>query len=523
MTPMDYLIPLLALVAGAIGGAWFWGGRQAKAASRELEEAQRLAEQERARAHEEADRIRKDAEAEREASQAENEKRFERELGRRRSEIDRTEGRLRKREEQLERSEEKIQKKLDEATKREEEVAAKLRRIEEQETRGEELQRELVRRAETVAGMSAEQARKLLLENLENEVRQDAAALVHRAEQEAKEQAEKKARQVITLAVQRLASDHVSETTVSVVTLPSDDMKGRIIGREGRNIRTLEQLTGVNFIIDDTPEAVVLSCFDPMRREIARLVLEALMADGRIHPARIEELVEKTERNVLDAAREAAEKACLELGLHDLHPELVKLMGRLKYRTSYGQNILAHSTECGHIAEIIASELGLDARLAKRATFLHDIGKAVSHEVEGTHAAIGASLAKKYRERPEVVHAIEAHHYEVEPRTLTAIIVVAADAISASRPGARRESLESYIKRLESLEAIASGFDGVEKSYALQAGRELRIIVQPDKLGDQECSLLARDISKKIEQELQYPGQIKVTVLREVRKTEYAR
>ena len=308
-----------------------------------------------------------------------------------------------------------------------------------------------------------------------------------------------------------------------MVTLPSDDMKGRIIGREGRNIRTLEQLTGVNFIIDDTPEAVVLSCFDPMRREIARLVLEALMADGRIHPARIEELVEKTERNVLDAAREAAEKACIELGLHDLHPELVKLMGRLKYRTSYGQNILAHCTECGHIAEIIASELGLDARLAKRATFLHDIGKAVSHEVEGTHAAIGAALAKKYRERPEVVHAIEAHHYEVEPRTLTAIIVVAADAISASRPGARRESLESYIKRLESLEAIASGFDGVEKSYALQAGRELRIIVQPDKLGDHECSLLARDISKKIEQELQYPGQIKVTVLREVRKTEYAR
>ncbi len=513
---------VVGLVVGALG-AWILAARKAAGEKVDIDQARAEAERILDEAKKEADSIKDRTAAAEAQALAEVEKRAEKDFSRRRSEIDRTEGRLRKREEQLEKTEEKLQRKLEGATAKEEAADAKVAELERERERLSEARAEVARKAEAVSGMTAEQAKKMLLEALEDEVQQESAAIVRRVESETKEQSEKKARQIITLAIQRLASDHVSETTVSVVALPSDDIKGRIIGREGRNIRTLEQLTGVNLIVDDTPEAVVLSSFDPMRREIARRVLEALIHDGRIHPGRIEELVEKTERQVGESAREAAESACIELGLNDLHPELIKLMGRLKFRTSYGQNVLAHSVECSHIAEIISSELGLDARLAKRATFLHDIGKAVSHEMEGTHAAIGASLAKKYRERPEVIHAIEAHHYEVEPRTLTAIIVVAADAISAARPGARRESLESYIKRLESLEAIANGFEGVEKSYAIQAGREVRIIVEPDRLDDNGCALLARNVTKKIESDLQYPGQIKVTVLREVRKTEYAR
>jgi ribonuclease Y len=448
---------------------------------------------------------------------------LEKDLARRREEVDRIEARAKKREEQIERREEGITRREEGADKKEKRIDELIKKREETLAEAEKVRLSLVKRAEEIAGMSPEEAKKLLLQELEKDVRQDAAALVRRMEQETKETADKKARQIITLAIQKAATEHVSETTVSVVNLPSDEMKGRIIGREGRNIRTLEQLTGVNFIVDDTPEAIVLSCFDPMRREIARIVLEKLMADGRIHPSRIEELVEKTEKQVLDSAREAGEAACLELRVYDIHPELVKLMGRMKYRTSYGQNVLQHSVEVARIAEVIASELGLDSQLAKRAAFLHDIGKAVSYEMEGTHAAVGAGLAKKHRERPEVVHAIEAHHFEVEPRTLTAMLVITADSISASRPGARRESLESYVKRLEQLETICNGFTGVEKAYAVQAGREVRVIVQPDKLNDNECALLARDVTKKIEGEVQYPGQIKVTVLRETRNVEFAR
>jgi len=459
------------------------------------------------------------------AKEEEKEKRekLDKELGRRRSEVDRTEIRLKKREEQFDKRDEQTLKREDAIAEKDQRAEAAAQKIEAELAEIEARRLDLVRRCEEVSGLTQEDGKKLLLAELEQEVRQESGALIRRMEQETKETAEKKARQLITLAIQKVASDHVSETTVSVFHLPSEEMKGRIIGREGRNIRALEQATGVNIIVDDTPEAVVLSCFDPMRREIARRVLEKLISDGRIHPSRIEEIVEKTEKQVLEETREAGEAACVDLHIYDIHPELVKLMGRLKYRTSYGQNILHHSIECARIAEVLASELGLDAKLAKRATFLHDIGKAVSYEMEGTHAAIGAGLAKKHRERPEVVHAIEAHHFEVEPRTLTAMLVIASDSISASRPGARRESLESYIKRLEQLETLCKGFAGVEKAFAVQAGREVRIIVQPDKLNDDQCALLARDVTKKIEGEMQYPGQIKVTVLRETRNVEFAR
>lgn len=519
---MEIIVGIVCLVAGVAGGL-FLGARKGKESRIDLDQVRSEAEQLTADANRKADEILKAAEVEADKRIIEREKKFERDLGKRRSEIDRTESRLRKREEQIEKQEEKLQQKIDSASEKEQRVQHRLTQIEEQEVKLSELQEQFRQRAEAVAGMSADDARKLLLENLESELRTESAAVVRRIEAETREVAEKKSRQILTLAMQRVASDHVSETTVSVLQLPNEEMKGRIIGREGRNIRALEQATGVNIIVDDTPEAVVLSCFDPMRREVARQVIEQLMADGRIHPARIEELVEKTDRRVNEIAREAAEQACLELGINDLHPELIKLMGRLKFRTSYGQNVLRHSVECAHIAEIISSEIGLDARLCKRATFLHDLGKAVSHEMEGTHASIGAQLAKKYRERPEVIHAIEAHHFEVEPRTLTAMVVVTADAVSAARPGARRESLESYIKRLESLEAIANSFEGVSRSFAIQAGREVRIMVEPDRLNDDDCALLAREVTKRIESELQYPGQIKVTVLREVRKTEFAR
>lgn len=477
----------------------------------------------RADAEKEAVEILRKAELEATKESEDRREKLEKDLTRRREEAERTDARLKKREEQSDRRDEQISRReeaLDKKDKRAEEL---IRKREEALAEVSKHHQTLVARLEEISGMSLEDARKLLLSELEKDLRQDSAALVRRFEQETKDIADKKARQLITLAIQKVATDHVSETTVSVINLPSDEMKGRIIGREGRNIRALEQATGVNIIVDDTPEAIVLSCFDPMRREIARLVIEKLLADGRIHPSRIEEIVEKTEKQVLDSAREAGEAACVELRIYDIHPELVKLMGRLKYRTSYGQNVLQHSIECARISEVLASELGLDAALAKRATFLHDIGKAVSYEMEGPHAAIGATLAKKHRERPEVIHAIEAHHFEVEPRTLTAMLVITADSISASRPGARRESLESYVKRLEQIEGICNGFPGVEKSYAVQAGREVRIIVQPEKLNDNECALLARDVSKKIEGEVQYPGQIKVTVLRETRNVDYAR
>jgi ribonucrease Y len=376
---------------------------------------------------------------------------------------------------------------------------------------------------ERLAGMTTEEARATLMKTVEEDTRHEAAKLIRDIEQQAKEEADKKARNIISLAIQRTAADHVAEATVSVVALPQDEMKGRIIGREGRNIRQFETITGVNVIIDDTPEAVILSSFDPVRREVARLTLEKLIQDGRIHPARIEEMFEKSQGEVDAIVREAGEQATLDSDVHGVHAELVKTMGRLKYRTSYGQNVLLHSLEVAHLAGVMAAELGADVRLAKRAGFLHDLGKAVDHEVEGPHAVIGADLAKRFGENEAVLHAIEAHHGDVEPHTVEAVLVQAADAISAARPGARRETLESYVKRLEKLEAIAEAFDGVEKTFAMQAGREIRIMVKPDEIGDGESVTLARDIAHKIEEELQYPGQIKVTVIRESRAVDYAK
>lgn len=523
---MELALTVAGLVVGAIAGsagAYWVRGVKGKKAELEVESERLKIEALRKDAEKEALEIQRRAEEKASKLVEERRRKLDQELGKQRSEIDRTESRLKKREEKLDRREETILTREEGLEQKEKRADALLQKREEDLQDLENRRQELVRLSEKVAGMTREEGKKLLLRELEKDVRADAAQLVHRVEQEVKETCEKKARQLVTLAIQKVATDQVSETTVSVINLPSEEMKGRIIGREGRNIRALEQATGVNIIVDDTPEAVVLSCFDPMRREIARRVLEKLLADGRIHPTRIEEIVDKTEKQVLDEAREAGEAACLDLQIYDIHPELVKLMGRLKYRTSYGQNILAHSVECARISEVIASELGLDAKLAKRATFLHDIGKAVSYEMEGPHAEIGANLAKKHRERPEIVHAIEAHHFEVEPRTLTAMLVIASDSISASRPGARRESLESYIKRLEQLETLCKEFPGVEKAFAVQAGREVRIVVQPEKIDDAECSLLAREVTKKIEGELQYPGQIKVTVLRETRNVEYAR
>jgi ribonucrease Y len=379
------------------------------------------------------------------------------------------------------------------------------------------------RRLEQVAAMTATEAKAMLVKQIEEEAKRDAMALVRDLEQHAREEADRRARKIVTLAIQRVASEQTSESTVAVLPLPSDDMKGRIIGREGRNIRAYEAVTGVNLIIDDTPEAVLLSCFDPVRREVGRLTLEKLVSDGRIHPARIEETYERARGEVETEVRRAGEDACLEVGITDLHPELVRVLGRLKYRTSYGQNVLRHLVETAHLAGIMASELGLDVRLAKRCGFLHDIGKALTHEVEGSHAVIGAELARRLKERADVVHAIEAHHGEIEPRTVEAIICQAADAISGSRPGARRETLESYVKRLERLEEIAASYKGVDKVFAMQAGREVRIMVKPEDVDDVAAQVLARDVAKRVEHELQYPGQIRITVVREVRSVEFAK
>ncbi|MDI6799261.1 MAG: ribonuclease Y [Actinomycetota bacterium] len=374
-----------------------------------------------------------------------------------------------------------------------------------------------------VAKMTVVEAKDLLLKKVEDEARHDMAVLVKTIENEAREESSKRARNIVSLAIQRCAAEHVAETTVSTVALPSDEMKGRIIGREGRNIRAFENVSGVNLIIDDTPEAVVLSCFDPVRREIARIALEKLIADGRIHPARIEEMYEKAKQEVEAEIRERGEQAAFDTNVQNLHPELVRVLGRLKYRTSYGQNVLLHSIEVSHLAGVMAAELGSDIKLAKRAGLLHDIGKAIDHEVEGSHAVIGADLVKRFQESPAICHAIEAHHLDVEPKTIEAVLVQSADAISAARPGARRETLESYIKRLENLEKIADSYKGVEKTFVMQAGREVRVMVKPEELKDDEVSILARDMAKKIEAEMDYPGQIKVTVIREQRSIEYAK
>lgn len=419
--------------------------------------------------------------------------------------------------------EESLDKKIDNVERKESRLHNQEAEIEKIRAQVDELLAKKIAELENISGMTSAQAKELLLSSLEEEIKYEMAVLIKEKEAEAKEEAEKNAREIITSAIQRVAADHVAETTVSVVALPNEEMKGRIIGREGRNIRTLETLTGIDLIIDDTPEAVILSGFDPIRREVARVALNKLITDGRIHPARIEEMVEKAKKEVDQRVREEGEQATFDTGVHGLHIELIKLLGRLHFRTSYGQNVLKHSVEVSHLAGVMAAELGADVTLAKRIGLLHDIGKAIDHEVEGPHVTIGADIAKKYRENPEVVHGILAHHGDVEAETIEATLVQAADAISAARPGARRDTLESYIKRMETLEKIATDFDGVERAYAIQAGREIRIMVKPDKISDKIAPVLVRDIVKRIESELDYPGQIKVVVIRETRFQDYAK
>jgi len=453
-------------------------------------------------------------EAKEENLKARNE--LEKETKERRAEIQRYERRVLSKEENLDKKAEAMERKESNLASREESLKKRTAEVEELFAKEQE-------ELEKISGLTSEQAKEYLLKSVEEDVKHDTAKLIKELESKAKEEADKKAKEYVVTAIQRCAADHVAETTVSVVQLPNDEMKGRIIGREGRNIRTLETMTGVELIIDDTPEAVVLSGFDPVRREVARIALERLIVDGRIHPARIEEMVEKAQKEVESMMREEGEAACLEVGIHGIHPELIKLLGKMKFRTSYGQNALKHSIEVAQLSGLLASEIGVDVRMAKRAGLLHDIGKSVDHEMEGSHIQLGSELCKKYKESATVINAVESHHGDVEPTGLISCIVQAADTISAARPGARRETLETYTNRLKQLEDITNTFKGVEKSFAIQAGREVRIMVVPDQISDDDMVLLARDVSKRIEEELEYPGQIKINVIRESRVTDYAK
>ena len=441
---------------------------------------------------------------------------YEKEVKERRAELS-------KQERRLEQKEASLDKKTENFERKEEELAKKLAAVAETQAEAEQLRKQQLATLETISGLTQEQAKQHLLQSVEDEVRHETAMKIKEIEAQMKEEAEVRAREVLATAIQRCAADHAAETTVSVGARPNDEMKGRIIGREGRNIRTLETITGVDLIIDDTPEAITVSSFDPVRREIARLALEKLIADGRIHPTRIEDMVEKARKEVDRTIREEGERACYETGVHNLNPELIKILGRQKYRTSYGQNVLNHSMEVAHIAGLMASELGIDASLAKRAGLLHDLGKSIDHEVEGSHVQLGADIARKYKENPVVINAIEAHHGDVEPKTIIAVLVQAADAVSAARPGARRENVENYIRRLQKLEELTGSYPGVDKAFAIQAGREVRIMVKPEVVNEDNMILLARDIAKKIESELEYPGQIKVNVIRETKAVEYAK
>ena len=487
----------------------------------------RVAEKEIISAEEEAKRIVNEAiksseskkrealvEAKEEILKARND--FEREVKEQRSDLQKQERRFQQKEENLDR-------KLENVEKKEENLQSRLAELEKVREEAESVKKAQLEVLERISGFTAEEAKAYLIHQLEVDVTHESAMKVREIEAQFKEEADTRAKEILSLAIQRCAADHVAEATVSVVSLPNDEMKGRIIGREGRNIRTLETMTGVDLIIDDTPEAITVSCFDPVRREIARLALEKLIQDGRIHPARIEEMVEKAKREVDATIKAEGERAIFETNVHGLHPELIKLLGRMRYRTSYGQNVLNHSIEVSHLAGLLAAEIGADVTQAKRAGLLHDLGKSIDHEVEGSHVQIGVELARKYRENEDVIHAIEAHHNDVEPRTVIACLIQAADAVSAARPGARRENLENYIKRLEKLEEVTSSFPGVDKAYAIQAGREVRIIVAPEKVSEDEMVLLAREIAKKIEEELEYPGQIKVNMVRETKVIDYAK
>ena len=516
MTPTGWIVAAAAFVAAAV--LFFLLG---------IRYRKRVAEKEISSAEEEATRIINEAiksseskkrealvEAKEEILKSRSE--YEKEVKERRADLQKQERRLQQKEENLDH-------KMDAIEKKEEALAAKHAAADKANEEIQIIKRSQTEMLERISGFTADQAKDYLIAQVESEVTHETALKIKEIEARAKDEADSRAREIVATAIQRCAADHASEVTVSVVPLPNDEMKGRIIGREGRNIRALENLTGVDLIIDDTPEAITLSSFDPVRREIARISLEKLIADGRIHPTRIEEMVEKAKAEVAATIKQEGERAMFETGVHGLNPELVKILGRMRYRTSYGQNVLNHSIEVAHIAGLLAAELGADVTLAKRAGLLHDIGKAIDHEVEGSHVAIGVDLAKKYRENPEVIHAIEAHHGDVEARTVVACLVQAADAISAARPGARRENLENYIKRLEKLEEITSSYPGVEKSYAIQAGREVRVMVKPEQVSEDQMVILARELAHRIENELEYPGQIKVHVLRETKAVEYAK
>jgi len=520
MNQISYLIIAIStgLVLGLVLTFISWANLKKKKIAIEKEKTKLFEEAQR-----EVERIKKDAliEAKDVVYQAKAE--TEKELKERRSEINHLERRLRQKEETIERKLDQIEKREQELNKREKDFTLKERGIQDKETNYNKLIKDQTQLLENISGLSSEEAKQELLKKIEEDTRFDAAKLAKRIEEEAKENAEKKAKEIIGFSIQRYSSDYVADATVTAVTLPNDEMKGRIIGREGRNIRALEAATGVDLIVDDTPEIVTLSAFDPVRREIARLSLERLITDGRIHPTRIEEIVEKVKKEVESHIREEGEKAIFDFGLSGIHPELIKLLGRLKYRTSYGQNVLQHSREVAYLAGMLAGELRVDIKLAKRAGILHDIGKAVDHEVEGSHQEIGATIAKKYGENQKVINAILVHHGEGDPTTVEAALVAAADALSAARPGVRRESIENYIKRLEKLEQIALSFKGVDKCYAIQAGREIRIIVKPEDVSDELSATISRELAKRIESEMTYPGQIKVTVIRESRYVEYAK